>query len=182
MEDKYVTWKNLRVGQKINGYKEDGHWSSFVAYVKSMNSAYVTVAMWRENGLEEKIPSNVMFAIELTEDEFEEKYKEKAKEVLVNIQKSLHRDEIGEKEIWNAWLCGSPFEIAAACKKEKMTVVGHCKDIIPKISLISNESLDVGVCCEYEDGDRIWCHFSTKNIEDMLDDYGYLLTEEKKDE
>lgn len=53
-EEKFVTWKNLKVGQEIRGTR-DGNWDrSFRAIVKSINPAFVTVEMWRAGGKEEK--------------------------------------------------------------------------------------------------------------------------------
>lgn len=121
-----------------------------------------------------------MFRVEMSEKEFKEKYREKAIEVLEGIQNKLHRGEIGEHEMWNAWLCGTPYEIAKYCVKEGMSVIGHSTDIMPKIAMFSGDTLDAGVCAEYENGDRIWCHFQSEDIGKMLEKYKELLT--RKDE
>ena len=44
------------------------------------------------------------------------KYRDSAMQVIKNIQNTLHRDEIGEHEMWNSWLYGTPFEIAKVQK------------------------------------------------------------------
>lgn len=175
MEEKLVTWKNLKVGQEIGGTRDDNWDRSFRAIVKSINPAFVTVEMWRAGGKEEKINSDAMFRVEMSEKEFKEKYREKAIEVLEGIQNKLHRGEIGEHEMWNAWLCGTPYEIAKYCVKEGMSVIGHSTDITPKIAMFSGDTLDAGVCAEYEDGDRIWCHFRSGDIGKMLEKYKELL-------
>lgn len=169
MERKYVTYKNLKVGQEIHGYKDGNLTSGFTAYVKEINPAFVTVEKWRKGGTEEKLNSTFMFSVEMTEEEFKDKYREKAKEVVENIQKPLHRDEIGYHEMWNSWLFGTAYEVAAACVKENIRIVGNCKDITPKRNMISGEKLDLGVCAEYEDGERFWCHYSAQMLEDMLE-------------
>lgn len=174
-EEKTVTWRSLQLGQKITGYRLGNRSSMFDAYVKSVNPSYVTVARWKVDGEEERIDSNAMFCIEMTRKEMENKYFDSARNVLKNIQNKLHYDEIGYHEMWNAWLYLDPYELAQACRRNKITIVGHCTDIIPKTALFSGEILDVGVCAEYEDGERFWCHWKMQDIEDMFENYPELL-------
>lgn len=182
MEHKYVTYKALKVGQEIKGYKDGNLTSAFTAYVKAINPSFITVNKWSKDGEEEKISTHFTFAVELTEEEFNNKYKEKAKEVATNIQNKLYKDQIGYHEMWNSWLYGTPFEIAAACVKEHITIMGHCKDIEPKENMFSRDTLDIGVCAEYEDGERFWCHFSTKMMEDLIEMAEYQLNRGIKNE
>lgn len=176
MENKLVTYKHLKVGQEINGTKGGGLRSAFCAIVKSINPAYVTVEMWREGGREEKIDASLMFEIEMTEEEFNAKYREKAKEVLRGIQNKLHGDELGYHELWNAWLYGTPYEIAKECIANNMKVIGYSPDILPKHTMLSGDLLDIGVCAEYDDGERFWCHFRSDDIKKMLERYGELIS------
>ncbi|MEG2001005.1 MAG: hypothetical protein RR053_06405 [Evtepia sp.] len=175
MEEKFVTYRNLKVGQKIKGVKDGGRHSMFTAFVKSINTVYVTVEMFNLGGNEKKIDSSAMFCIELTDDEFNDKYREKAKEALCGIQNKLHYDEIGYHEIWNAWLCGTPYEIAKYCVEKDMKVVGYSSDIAPKIAMFSGDVLDVGVCAECADGERFWCHFRKSDIDKMIERYHDLI-------
>lgn len=175
LEEKKVTYKHLKIGQEIKGTEGNGCYTGFTAYVKAINPAYITVEKWKKGGPEEKLDASLLFLIEMSEEEFEAKYRTKAKEVLKGIQNRLHGDEIGYHEMWNAWLYGSPYEIAQACTKDKFCVIGHSKDIIPKHTMFGDEILDVGVCGEYEDGERFWCHFSSENIAKMLNLYKELL-------
>lgn len=154
--------------QKIQGIEESSRRMSFVGYVKDINPAFVTIEKWNQGGEEERYNSSSMFLIELTEEEFEEKYKEKAIEVFKNIQNKLHKDEIGYHEMWNGWLYGSFYEIAKTCIDNNMIVVGHCSDITPKHSLIDNHTLDVGICAKTENGERFWCHFSSENLKRII--------------
>lgn len=94
-EKKQVTYKNLKKGQKISGTASLSSSSGFIAYVKEINPAFVTVEMWHPGGREEKINADDMFLIELTEEEIREKYNEKAKDAVRNIQTVMLRDEIG---------------------------------------------------------------------------------------
>lgn len=175
MENKYVTYKNLRVGQEIKGTKDGTRICGFVAYVKNINPAYVTVSKWRENGKEEKLNASLLFQVEMSKKEFEDKYRKNAKEVLCWINNKLNGDEIGYHEMWNAWLYGTPYEIAQHCVKDKIRVVGYSSDITPKISMFTGDTLDIGVCAEYDDGERFWCHYRYSDIEKMLDKYKELL-------
>ena len=173
-KDKLVTYKNLKIGQKITGARGSNCSRGFTAYVKAINPNYVTVALWREDGKEENIDSSLMFEVEMSDEEFENKYREKAKEVIKNIQNRLLYDEIGYHEMWNSWLYGTPYEMAAYCIKEKIKIVGHSTDITPKIAMFSGDTLDVGVCAEYEDGERFWCHYRSSDIEMLLKRYSEL--------
>lgn len=176
METKLVTYKHLTKGQRIEGVKGDGWMRNFIAYVKEINPVFVIVELWKKGGEEERFSASCMFMVEITKEEFQNKYRAKAKEVLKNIQNRLHRDQIGYHEMWNAWLYGNPYEIARQCVKENITIVGHCSDIIPKTSLFSDEDIyDVGVCAEYESGERFWCHFKFSMIENMIEEYKELL-------
>lgn len=176
MENKLVTYKHLTVGQEIKGTEGGGCRRSFSAIVKSINSAFITVEMWRKGGEEEKISTSLMFQVAMSEKEFEDKYRSKAEEVIAGIQNKLHGDELGYHEMWNAWLYGTPYEIASYCEKNNMRVVGHSTDITPKIAMFSGDTLDVGVCAEYDDGERIWCHFRSEDIKKMLERYSELIS------
>ena len=111
----------------------------------------------------------------MSDEEFKNKYREKAKEVIKNIQNRLLYDEIGYHEMWNLWLYGTPYEMAAYCEKEKIKIIGHSTDITPKIAMFSRDTLDVGVCAEYEDGERFWCHYRSSDIEKLLERYSELV-------
>lgn len=166
-ETKQVTYKNLKKRQKISGIESLNRSSGFFAYVKEINPAFVTVEMWRPGGREERINEDSVFLIELTEEEFREKYNEKAKDIVRNIQTVMQRDEIGYHEMCNAWLSSNPWEMAQACARQHLSILGHCRGIIPKTAIFSGDKLDVGVCAE-RDGDRIWCHFRSGDIQTLV--------------
>jgi hypothetical protein len=172
-ENKKVTYKHLQPGQEIKGYSLDGRSCLYTAIVKSINPSFVTVLAWGK--LEEKIDSRGLFYIKMSEQEIKDKYRDKAKEVLNCLKNKLSRNEIGYHEMWNTWLSYTPYEIAQNCAEYKIKVLGYCSDITPKTAMFSGDTLDVGVCAEYEDGERFWCHFQYKNIEKMLKKYKDLL-------
>ena len=168
-ENKRATYHALEVGQKIDGYEMGnnihfGDWT-----VVDVNPSYVSVKQKFGNKVTQ-VPSDVIFFIKLTEDEFEQKYLEGAKEVYRNIQNRLAEYEIGDHEIWNAWL-GTPYEMAQQCDRGDFKIIGYCKDIIPKHSWITEEPLDVAICAEYENGERFWCHWRMEYLKEMIEVY-----------
>lgn len=175
MERKQVTYKQLKKGQEIREIRGENETRMLRAYVKDINPSYVTVELWKPGGMEEKISTSNMFGVEMTEKEFEDKYRKRAREILKNIGNKLALDEIGYHEMWNGWLYGTPYEMAAYCAKEKIRAVGHSTDITPKNPMFSNDILDVGVCAEYENGERFWCHYRSRSIENMKEVYKELL-------
>mgnify|MGYP005764437361 CR=1 FL=1 len=170
-ENKKLTWRQLRTGDQISGTEGNGSRSGFRAYVKEANPAYVTVEMWTKGGREEQLSSELMFLVPMTEDEFILKYNRAAGEIIAALKHRLTRDEIGQKGQWNSWVSSNPWELAQSCGKEKLKILGHCRDITPKKSLASGDLLDVGICAEDEDGDRFWCHFRGSDIERMTKMY-----------
>ncbi|WP_346961335.1 hypothetical protein [Clostridium sp.] len=168
-ENKKVTYKNLKIGQEIRGHSLENLDSSYRAIVKDINPSYVTIMTWSK--YEEKIDSRSLFYVKMTQQEIEDKYKEKAKEVIKNLKNKLHYDEIGYHEMWNVWLYGTPYEIAQHCIQDKINIVGYCTDINHKTAMFSGDTLDIGVCAEYEDGERFWCHYRYSDIERMMEKY-----------
>ena len=168
-DTKIVTYKQLKPGQKIEGWT-DGHWNHMsTATVKDVNPAFVTVMKFGTE--EEKIRSDCMFTVELSDAEFKAKYHAMAKEIVKNIQTKLQQYEIGYHEMWNAWVSFDPYEMAAYCKKDNMKIVGHCTDILPKTAMFSGDTLDIGVCAEYEDGEKFWCHARSSDLWKMVEQY-----------
>lgn len=170
-ENRKVTYKHLKVGQMIKGTEYGNCHSGFVAYVKDTTPAFVTVEKWRKGGDEERIDSRALFLLPMTEDEIIEKYNNAAGKIIEAIQNPMHHDEIGEKEMWNVWLSPNPWEMAQLCKAKKVTVIGHCRDIVPKHAMFGGDLLDIGVCAEDEDGYRFWCHFRSEYITAMAKRY-----------
>lgn len=180
-EEKYVTYRHLKKGQEISGAKQGNSWHSFKGYVKEVNAAYVILELWNPGGPEERFPSEeTLFGIEMTEEEIKEKYNQMAGTVVKAIQNRLENYEIGYHEIFNSWLSSDPWEMAQACVKKNLTIIGSCYDIPPKHAMFSGELLDVGICAEDEDGDRFWCHFKSDSVEVMKRRYERYQEQKKK--
>lgn len=177
MENKEVTYKNLKVGQEINGHKLDNSSSSYSAIVTNINPSYITILKWGK--YEEKVDSRSLFYIELTNEEYENKYKDKVIKILKSLKNKLLRDEIGYHEMWNVWLYGTIYEMAEYCTKNKMEVIGYCSAITPKTTMFSEDILDIGVCAESENGERFWCHYRYSDLVQLLEQYKSLINEEE---
>lgn len=47
-------------------------------------------------------------------------------------------------------------------------MLGHCTEILPKRNLFNEDLvLDIGICAEYQDGDKFWCHGSMLDLKEM---------------
>lgn len=163
-ETKQVTWRHLKVGDKIEGWSVGATHMLTSGEIVAVNASYVDVLVFKTE-LRQLNSEETMFDVELTEAELHTKYEKTASEIVKNIQNRLNEDEIGYHEMWNSWLVFDPYEVAAYCEKEKFKIIGHAILSRPKIALFSGEWLDVGVCCEYENGERFWCHTQMAYVE-----------------
>lgn len=165
-DTKFVTAKNLRVGQEIQGWTMGSSRHMCTKIVQEVTPFQVRVA-WRAEDEGEWVDASAMFEVALTDKEIYEKYRKDAEEIYAAFQNKLLRDEIGYHETWNAWLAYDLYELAQHCRKEKIKIVGYSEDIIPKHSWVGI-LLDIGVCAEYDNGERFWCHCS-RDILDYLE-------------
>ena len=169
-KSKYVTWRHLKPGDKIEGWKEGNGKHYARATVVSVNPAHVTLLVFDRH--EEMINAETsMFEVKMTEKEFQDKYAAGAAEILKNISTKLQIDVCGYHEMWNAWVSIDPYEMAAYAQKHKFKIVGHTVLSIPKLPMFGGDPLDIGICCEYEDGERFWCHARSSYLEDMAEYY-----------
>lgn len=173
-ETKYVIYKHLTIGQRIEGWKEGSRFHLAWATVKEINPAYVTLMTFGKE--EEKVNSETAtFEVKLTDKEICDKYREDVKEIMANLKNRLEYDEIGYHEMWNSWVCYDPYEMAAYCRKEKFKVIGYHELEVPKRSWFGY-NLEIGIVAEYENGERFWCHTS-KEIFDYLTREKYFMEE-----
>ena len=168
---KYVTWRSLKKGQEIYGYKKGHGTCGFRGVVEAANVAFVTVLKWGTDK-EDIASEETLFEVDMTEEEFRSQYSKGAAEVLQALQNKLAEYEIGYHEMWNSWIRYDPYEMAAECQERKIKVVGVCGDITPKRNLFDPDLiLDIGICAEYSDGERFWCHASRTYLDEMLEQY-----------
>ncbi len=173
-KSKQITYKYLKIGQEVDRWIIGGRTTMASAIVKDINASFVTLLVFGTR--EEKLPSEeAMFSVKMDDAEFQALYRDAAKELMKSIQNKLQDYEIGYHEMWNSWLTFDPYEMAAYCQEHDMKIIGHCDGIIPKAAMFSGEILDIGVCAEYSDGDKIWCHARSSDMSCMLEDYAELL-------
>ena len=154
---KYVTWRHLQPGTQIRGYKCGNLTSHCRATVQSANYDTVYLLKWGTEPFTLD-SQTTQFEVEMTEKEIIEKYRAAAQKLLQALNNVMLEGQCGYHEMWNSWLSVDPYEMAAQCMKNKITVVGYMKLSQPKFSWKDNEPYDIGICCEYEDGERFWCH------------------------
>lgn len=164
MGENEVTYKHLAIGQEIKGVKTGTVRTGFTGYVFAINPSYVTVSMWKKDGRKEKYSTDSIFIIEMTEEEYREKWNKKAGEVVTALQNRMLLDEIGYHSMFNAWVSSNPWEMAEACSRQNYRLLGYCPDIPAKHSL-AGDLMDIGFCVETEEEDRIWCHARSSYLE-----------------
>lgn len=166
-DKKEITWRQLKVGQPIDEWKTDNCTHIANAIVKQANSAFVVLNLF--NKYDEKVDSaTTKFFVPLTDEEYKQKYFAKAKEIAKSLTINLAHDEIGYHEMWNGWVSYDPYELAEYCTKESLTIVGYSSNVYP------HENWEIGICAEYSDGQRFWCHYHRMYIDNMKQDFPEL--------
>lgn len=118
-------------------------------------------------------PETFSLIVPMTDTELKDKYHSTAKKVVEALQRTIPLGDIGYHEMWNGWVGTDAYEFAQECEKEDITIVGVCYEIEPKIGVIDPSWLyDVGVVCEYKDGERFWCHYKSDYLSDIFDEWG----------
>ena len=168
---KYVTWRQLKAGMEIHGYKQEGRTCFCKGTVQSTNAAYVTILLWGTTP--ERIPSEeTMFDVEMSREEFMQIHKVGAVEVMNALHRNLAEYETGNHAMDNGWIRYDPYEMAAHCKDRQIKVVG----VFRGLPQVRKHHIDVAICCEREDGGKFWCHGSGLLLDGMLEEYKELLS------
>lgn len=178
-ETKTVTWRSLHPGDKLTGWHQNNTHNYGYATVKCANIVSVTISLWDKEEIQLDSETST-FDVELTRKEFEKKYRSYASS-LVNALTTVVIDEqeAGYHEMWNGWIDPDPYIMASECKKNNMHVVGLVRLLFPKTSFFG-EVLDVGICCEYDNGQRFWCHTFSGLTDRIIDKFSYLLENGKE--
>jgi hypothetical protein len=165
-ETKYIPVSELKVGMEIKGYKNGSTTTFHSADVVSIKNNTVKLS-W---GDPLKNASDYMFEIELTKEELQEKYKDAIQEIREALNHDLGQVD-GYHEMWNSWLFAYDLaEMASTLNEHKLKIIGYATLTVPKHPMFSDGLLDIGVVAEYEDGERIWCHFSNESRKRLLED------------
>jgi hypothetical protein len=97
-----------------------------------------------------------------------------AKKVALALEHELYDDGGTCHEMWNGWIGCDPYEFAQNLDKYHLIILGYFK----LKSLKPGTLLDIGIVAEDEDGERFWCHYSSKWIKDWKDEYPELYKED----
>lgn len=114
-------------------------------------------------GREETISTENCFVdIPLTKEELENKYNNEISELKVKLaHKMSNTDNIGKHEMWNGWISSDLIEMAQACAKYNIKIIGYFQLSNPK-RLVGKTFLDIGIVAEDNNGSRFWCHASKR--------------------
>lgn len=167
--EKEVTWRYLKKGMELKGYRI-GNRRSFATYVvESANAATVSMLIWGREQVQVSAEDAIFF-VEMTDEEFAAIHREKAKVLYKALQNELADYEIGPHEYDNSWISYDPYEMAAKCADLELTVIGVCRTIPGRI-VRPIDSLDIGICAEEPNGHRFWCHASSFHLGMMLEEH-----------
>ena len=108
--------------------------------------------------------------LKLTEAEYHNKYLEDAKAVAYAMDHEMYDMGDAYHEMWNGWIDINPYDMASNAKDAQIMIVGWFKLSVQKW----DGDLDIGIVAEYEDGERFWCHASSKWFKDWKEDYPEL--------
>ena len=181
MRDEYkeVSWRFAEPHTVINHWRHGNRTCFGKYYVADANVARITLWPVLADGTfnhtsAEYIPSDEFkLIIPMTRKELEDKYHSKAKEVVERLQRTIPLGDIGYHEMWNGWIGCDAFEFAQACVDENFEIVGVCYEIEPKPGVVDLTWMyDIGVVCEYKDGERFWCHYKSDYLQDIFDEWG----------
>ena len=164
-ENKEVTWRHLKKGDKVFGYILGNRREWFKGTVTEVNVAFVEINVY-EKEIKRFSSEGSTFEVAMTDEEFEQKYFNKAKEIVNALQNKLLPDEVGYHEMWNGWVSHDPYEMACELSKERMSVIGYIELDKPKHNF-SGKDMDIGIACENADGERFWCHARSEYITGM---------------
>ena len=180
MRDEYkeVSWRFAEPHTVINHWRHGNRTCFGKYYVADANVARVTLWPVLADGTfnhtsAEYIPSDEFkLIIPMTRKELEDKYHSKAREVVERLQRTIPIGDIGYHEMWNGWIGCDAFEFAQACVDEEFEIVGVCYEIEPKIGVIDPSWLyDVGIVCEYKNGERFWGHYKSDYLSNIFDEW-----------
>ena len=170
-EVEWVHWRHVKVGMNLNGYKDDvsSHYHYPPFKIMAITGAYVEI---EHQGARERLSTeNLYFEMPVSEDKLRDRYRDLARKLQKAFTVKLHKDEIGQHEMWNGWICVTDlYELAQTITQEDFMVVGICTDITPHDLGGLHAQWDTAVVIEYPDGERYWCHYASMYIQDFLEE------------
>lgn len=167
---KSIFWNSLHPGDELTSIKYKTTSKLARWEVISANATCVVLLNKYTNEEEIYYSSDFSAYVPYTDEELRERYHRSAREVVKQLQNTVYYDAIGYHEMWNGWIGTDAYEFAQALEYENIKIIGVCYDIPEKNGLI--DTFDIGIVCEYEDGERFWCHYKSEWLKDIFDDWG----------
>lgn len=153
--------KECKVGMKFDTLKVDGstHFASFE--IIDVNPFRFKVKVF-DKYEEEYSTENAYAIVELTKEELANKYAKEISEVKKAMANKLpNMEDEYRHEMWNGWVCGDYIDMTIACLENDIKVIGYFPLTWNK-QIGHFTTLDIGVVAEEADGERFWCHASSK--------------------
>lgn len=114
---------------------------------------------------DEKISRDAVFEVYLTDKEFDNKYRNAAKEIYDILSGSEYVGDPGRHEMYNGWLGRTCQELYRNLNKENWKLIGWFYLQAIKHGWFVDS--DIGIIVEDETGERFWCHYSKESIDRM---------------
>lgn len=166
-ERKTLTADEIQVNQKFFCYHIGGYscmpWMDYIKEKK--DDCIVIYDKTRPSAGSEEIPKTAIFEVELSDDEYNTKYYDAAKEVYDILSDSEYVGEHGHHEMWNAWIGSSCQEMYNKLKENDLTLIGWFWLSEIKHGWFSD--CNIGIIAEDKGGDRFWCHWDKDSIDSM---------------
>ena len=91
-------------------------------------------------------------------------------EVYSILKNNNNVQDHGEHEWDNSWLGCSIEDMTEELNKNNFTLIGWFN--LSQIKKYTESiNLDIGIVCEDEDGERFWCHYAKKWLDNNIEDY-----------
>lgn len=170
-ERKKLSYDEIQVGQKIFCYHLGRQCTiSWRDIVKEITENGVILYSKRfSNDAGELIPKEAVFEVELTEEEFNQKYHEDAREVYNILNSGEYVGDHGYHEMDNSWQGSSCQEIYKRLAEQHLHLLGWFW--LQEIRHGWFADYDVGMVVEDDTGERFWCHYKKQWIDDILEYY-----------
>lgn len=170
-ETKKLTVEQLKIGQEFLCYKiGQSTTHPCLCHIKEIGpDGIIIYDKTRPSAGSEKVPINAIFEVELTDKEFNQKYRDSAKEVYDILSGAEYIGDRGSHEMYNGWLGSTCQELYKNLKDEDWKLIGWFWLSNVKHGYFSD--CDIGVIAEDNDGERFWCHYTKQEIDYMCECY-----------
>ena len=166
-ETKKIPIKQMKKGDTFHTlYTNDG-WIRMADFqIIEISGIFAKISAY---GREETISTENCFAgVPLTRAELENKYSNEISKLKIKLSNKMsNTDDIGQHEMWNSWISGDLIEMAQACVKNNLNIIGYFQLSEPK-PLVDKIFLDIGIVAEDNNNNRFWCHASKSWFEKII--------------